>query len=103
MTPTAVRVDPEVYCKYAVSVEPSTRAAGPFFESRSSKSTSITDGADSPDTDPTYLAISPATLDVVRTTQGDASRSTASTRSSLPPPKGTAMSPACNAPRNAVM
>src|SRR5262249_40334017 len=101
MTPAGVRVDPEVYCKYAVSVELSTRAARPFFESRSSKSISITDGADSPDFDSTYSVILPATQDVVRTAEGDASRSTALTRSSLGPPSGTAMSPACSAPRNA--
>ena len=86
MTPAGVRVDPEVYCKYAVSGELSTRAAGAFVESRSSRSTSMTDGADSPDFDSTYSATSPATEDVVRTAEGDASRSTELTRSSLTPP-----------------
>ncbi len=47
-TPAGVRVDPEVYCKYAMSGRLSASAAGPFWESRSSKSTSMTDGADSP-------------------------------------------------------
>ena len=103
MTPAGVRVDPEVYWRYMVSVELSTRAAGAGFESRSSRSTSITDRLDSPDFDSTYSARLSATEDVVRTAEGDASRITALTRSSLAPPSGTAMKPACNAPRNAVM
>src|SRR6516165_10149471 len=88
MTTAGARVDPDVYCKYTVSVELSTGAAGPCFESRSSRSTSITDGADSPDFDSTYSAILPATEDVVRTAEGDASRITELTRSSLAPPSG---------------
>ena len=31
MTPAGVRVDPDVYCKYAVSVELSSSAAGRFL------------------------------------------------------------------------
>src|ERR1700758_3248585 len=88
-TPAGVRVDPEVYCKYAMSGRLSASAAGPFGESRSSKSTSITDGADPPGSEPMYSAMLPATEDVVRTEEGDASRRTEIKRSSLAPPSGT--------------
>ena len=46
MTPAGERVDPEVYCKYAVSEPVPPRALDPLRASRSSKSTSMTDGAD---------------------------------------------------------
>ncbi|COY27839.1 Uncharacterised protein [Mycobacterium tuberculosis] len=53
MTPAGVRVDPEVYCKYAVSGVslPVGRAPGlreRCRESKSSKSSSTIDGADWP-------------------------------------------------------
>ena len=59
MTPTGVRVDPEVYCKYTVSAAFSTLAGDAFFESRSSESTSMSDGTAAPDFDSKYSAISP--------------------------------------------
>ena len=48
ITPAGVRVDPDVYCRYTVSAELSPFAARAFPESRSSKSTSMTDGAGLP-------------------------------------------------------
>src|ERR1700731_815167 len=107
MTPAGERVDPDVYCKYAVSARLSIPALDPLRASRSNRSTSTTAGAGPSGCDLTYSATLPATADVVRITEGDASRSTELTRSSLAPPNGTetgtAVSPARNAPKKASM
>src|SRR5579875_379161 len=104
-TPAGTRVDPDVCCKYAVLGRFSRPELDEPRASRSSLSTCTIDGADPPDSDLTYWATVPAIADVVRMTDGDASRRTELTRSSLTPPsgteRGTAICPACNAPRNA--
>lgn len=82
-----------MYCKYAVLRRSSNPAPDRVGPSRSSKSTSTTDGADAPDCDLTYSATVPATGDVVRMTDGDASPSTELTRSSLTPPSGPKAEP----------
>ncbi|COW90378.1 Uncharacterised protein [Mycobacterium tuberculosis] len=100
-----MRVDPEVYCKYAVDGYSSSLKVYPFGASRSSKSTSIIDGGDSPGRRATCCTTSSTADDVVRMATGDESLSTESERSSVTPPcgteSGTAMRPACNAPRKA--
>ena len=106
MTPAGWRVDPEVYCKYA-TLGRSVPAPLPLLEFVSSESISRMAAADSPDCGFAHSLTSPTTADVVRMTDGDASRSTELTRSSAMPPvgtdRGTAMSPACSAPRKAAM
>src|ERR1700722_4574000 len=109
MTPPGVRVDPEVYCKYTGfdPSSPTVREPGlldePRRESSSSKSSSTIDGADCPACGCPNPATYSMTPDVVRTTAGDVSPSTETVRSSWTPPygteSGTAINPACNAPR----
>ncbi len=67
----------------------------------------MTVGTASPISSSTYSVTLGATADVVRMTEGSVSARTALTRSSWEPicgtESGTAMNPACIAPRNAAM
>ena len=92
MTPAGGRVDPEVYCRYAVSGDRLAPRGGPALASRSSRSTSMMMSGPAI-FGSTYSATSPTTEDVVRTAEGDVSRSTELTRSSLAPPSGTEAGP----------
>ena len=106
MTPAGERVDPDVYCKYAVP----ERLSLPERAHRAVQVQQV----DLDDRRRPFarlgldvLGTMPATGDVVSTTVGDESRNTELTRSSLTPPSGTAsgtaICPASIAPRNATM
>ena len=83
------------------------RGPDPLRPSRSRPSTAITTGSTSLVESPRYSVTLGATALVVRMTVGDVSASTALTRSSCAPndgtDSGTAISPACIAPRKAAM
>ena len=107
MTPVGSRVEPELYCRYATLGKSSVRRLVPPSASRFIESISTIFGMLSRRASSTYSATSSANAEVVRTTEGDVSARTASTRSWLAPRcgngSGTAMSPACIDPRKAVM
>src|ERR1700758_4979206 len=89
MTPAGRRVEPEVYCRYAVVGASFSRKLEEPLASRSSASTSMVVGAAPAPGLPTYSETDSATADVVRITEGEVSSRTALTRSSCAPTCGT--------------
>src|SRR5690242_17241295 len=105
-TPAGTRVDPEVYCKYAVLVSAGSDDSS-RGESRSSESTAMTTGAAWFPWLLAYGETASTAAVVVRITVGAQSVSTDEIRSSWTPyagiESGTAMKPAWTAPRKDTM
>ena len=81
MTPVGSRVEPELYCKYAVLGKSAVEKLGPPSTSRFIESISMIFGTASRRARWRYSAMSSATADVVSTTEGDVSSKTALIRS----------------------
>ena len=100
ITPAGVRVEPEVYCRYAGPCQESSVSSGVRVASTSTTSTSMTDGAGRPPCGLAYLFTSATAADVVSSIEGALSVRADSTRWSCTPiigtESGTAIMPACS-------
>src|SRR5258708_34627616 len=93
-TPVGVRVDPDVYCRYAGLERTYGTGSISLAVSRSKESTSTTRGAEWPSWPRAYPVTSSTTADVVRIATGEEPRRAEETRSSWLPACGTERGPA---------